>query len=360
MNVKIYFVRVLIYSPVIKIMSNHFKIYFSFLTLTVISDDGAEQQILISEDLTGGVVDNQQDDVNQVLATALASSSRVGFESEQLLVAVGGGVGGVVVQNQSPNLIDIIDSTINFQSSLNPQPVQAHVSETNAVLTQPPIMSTIETPSSTKINSNGIGGLATKSSAIGPIKICSSLDESLAAVIGVTNPSSLELPITITNPAIAPKVTNPMQLSTIYPTSMLPVAGLPLVTSTTIAPPYGNILIDERIIAETISDDFDDHDMEEDGIQEDEIIPVTPEHITEENMSVDESSTNSSEIPIQPNLVLREEHLILNDLNDSGSADEFSNNDNTINESNQNNFNMNINNHSSNRSNNSNLIGHSR
>lgn len=81
------------------------------------------------------------------------------------------------------------------------------------MLTQPPIMSTLEHPTKTD----------RKSPKNSPLQLCGqNLDESLA-VIGVTTnntnvPTSLELPITITNPAIAPKTTSSM--ATIYPSTV--------------------------------------------------------------------------------------------------------------------------------------------
>lgn len=74
------------------------------------------------------------------------------------------------------------------------QPVKAHVSETNAILTQPPIMSTSEQPSK--------GDFKSVSEMLGK-----NLEDSLAEIGVVSSqhsvPTSLELPITVTNPAIA-------------------------------------------------------------------------------------------------------------------------------------------------------------
>lgn len=83
---------------------------------------------------------------------------------------------------------------------------QAATIETDTVLHQPPIMSTLENPTNSQLIAS-------------PMK--QNLDESLA-VIGVTAthsniPASLELPITITNPSIASK-TNQLNLNTIYTT----------------------------------------------------------------------------------------------------------------------------------------------
>ncbi|BFF99883.1 uncharacterized protein DMAD_00018 [Drosophila madeirensis] len=79
-------------------------------------------------------------------------------------------------------------------------PITARTNETNALLNQTPIMSTLENPSAVQLRCV---------SPLGEVN----LDDSLA-VIGVTNtsgvPTSLELPITVTNPAIAHRVTAPM------------------------------------------------------------------------------------------------------------------------------------------------------
>ncbi|EDW81907.2 uncharacterized protein Dwil_GK25409 [Drosophila willistoni] len=80
-------------------------------------------------------------------------------------------------------------------------PITARTNETNALLDQTPIMSALESPSTARS--------VQLRRVVSPLTAGNTLDDSLA-VIGVTNvsatgvPTSLELPITVTNPAIAP------------------------------------------------------------------------------------------------------------------------------------------------------------
>ncbi|XP_037050042.1 titin homolog isoform X2 [Bradysia coprophila] len=162
----------------------------------------AGQQILIPEDDLA-VIQGQGGN-HDILAAALAGTE--GFSQEQFIdnVLATNGVEDIVVDPMvyhamtQPNIPPLTNAVTN---------------ETNAVLTQPPIMSTLEQP--------------TKTDRISPshsLELCGhNLDESLA-VIGVTSnntnvPTSLELPITITNPAIAPKSTT-ATMSAIYPPSV--------------------------------------------------------------------------------------------------------------------------------------------
>ncbi|XP_022219529.2 uncharacterized protein LOC111072158 [Drosophila obscura] len=110
----------------------------------------------------------------------------------------------------SAGLIDVVDDEpdgVVFVSHVLPPaaahltpPITARTNETNALLNQTPIMSTLENPSAVQLRCV---------SPLGEVN----LEDSLA-VIGVTNtsgvPTSLELPITVTNPAIAPRVTVPI------------------------------------------------------------------------------------------------------------------------------------------------------
>ncbi|XP_055676587.1 titin homolog isoform X2 [Lutzomyia longipalpis] len=229
----------------------------------------------------------------------------------------------------------------------------AQVSETNAVLTQPPIMSTLEVPTKTE----KIAPKVTLESGFS----AQNLDDSLA-VIGVkghqTNvPTSLELPITVTNPAIAPKTTkSPMSLTSIYLPPVTTTASqispsIPIVEE--IFSAANNVLdlyqaggeededqatkevevettekvaaveaLDEDIIEETA---VDETSGEVDSINGNDIVPVTPESLTnhEENpteMSFNEddgNSSHSSEIPIQPDLILRPEDFTQDDPSDT-------------------------------------------
>ncbi|XP_059621591.1 nascent polypeptide-associated complex subunit alpha, muscle-specific form-like [Phlebotomus argentipes] len=218
----------------------------------------------------------------------------------------------------------------------------AQVSETNAVLTQPPIMSTLEVPTKTENIAPNV--------ALDAGFPAQNLDDSLA-VIGVTGhqtnvPTSLELPITVTNPAIAPKTTtSSIGLTSIY---LPPVSNsasqispsIPIVEE--IFSGTSNVLElystadDEAVPAksemaaevevETAEKDALDDIIEEttvgsenagevDSINGNDIVPVTPESITNHDTNTPEmhfndedgNSSHSSEIPIQPDLILRPE-----------------------------------------------------
>lgn len=157
----------------------------------------AGQQILIPEDDLA-VIQGQSGN-HDILAAALAGTEA--FSQEQF-------IDNVLIQSTN-GVEDIVDPIVYHQRHPRQQPtVAALTNETNAVLTQPPIMSTLEQPTKTdRLSPNNSMEL-----------IGQNLDESLA-VIGVTSntnvPTSLELPITITNPAIAPKTTS--MSSVIYP-----------------------------------------------------------------------------------------------------------------------------------------------
>lgn len=154
----------------------------------------AGQQILIPEDDLA-VIQGQGGN-HDILAAALAGTEA--FSQEQF-------IDNVLIQSTN-GVGDIVDPMVYH--AMPQQTVAALTNETNAVLTQPPIMSTLEQP--------------TKTDRISPNNSLHLMGQNLdarLAVIGVTSntnvPTSLELPITITNPAIAPKTTSSM--STIYP-----------------------------------------------------------------------------------------------------------------------------------------------
>lgn len=148
----------------------------------------AGQQILIPDDDLA-VIQGQGGN-HDILAAALAGTEA--FSQEQF-------IDNVLIQ--STNGVD----PMRYHTIPQQPTVAALTNETNAVLTQPPIMSTLEQPTKTDRISQSMGR---------------NLDASLA-VIGVksnTNvPTSLELPITITNPAIAAKTTS---MSTMYPSTV--------------------------------------------------------------------------------------------------------------------------------------------
>lgn len=157
----------------------------------------AGQQILIPEDDLA-VIQGQGGN-HDILAAALAGTEA--FSQEQF-------IDNVLIRSTNGS---IEDPPMVYHTMPPPAPLtNAVTNETNAVLTQPPIMSTLEHPTKTdRISPNNSLEL-----------LGQNLDESLA-VIGVTTsntnvPTSLELPITITNPAIASKTT----MSTIYPNTV--------------------------------------------------------------------------------------------------------------------------------------------
>lgn len=189
---------------------------------------------------------------------------------------------------------------------LNP-PVKAHVSETNTVLTQSPIMSTTEQPTKNNGNVEKVASVLSKN-----------LDEKLAE-IGVTPqhqtnvPVSLELPITVTNPAIAPKtITSPLEVNSIYPATVLGVA----ISSTLSTHERPSALV--GVLPSTnptpLSDDVTTDATTEEPDQSppitsilgseisDEFIPDTPEASNHQSAEQDSQDTNSSEIPLQPNI----------------------------------------------------------
>ncbi|XP_063697262.1 uncharacterized protein LOC134828185 [Culicoides brevitarsis] len=202
--------------------------------------------------------------------------------------------------------------------SINP-PVKAHVSETNTVLTQSPIMSTTEQP--TKNNSN---------MEKQPSDLIKNLDEKLAE-IGVTPqhqtnvPVSLELPITVTNPAIAPKTTtNLLEINSIYPASVLGVA----VSST--SPALAGILSTSNVENPVQPDHTSTILLISNPETPDEFVPDTPEPVTNNPSTQDGDDTNSSEIPLQPNIVPESLTHNINMNNNDGFASETIKNEESI------------------------------
>lgn len=196
-------------------------------------------------------------------------------------------------------------------------PVKAHVSETNTVLTQSPIMSTTEQP--TKNNGN-----VEKISA----ELSKNLDEKLAE-IGVTQhqtnvPVSLELPITVTNPAIAPKTTiNPLDMNSMYPATALGVAVSSTVSTQEISsalvgvlPPTSIPLPDERLSLDSTEESDQTAPVSSILNSEisDEFIPDTPDASNHQPAQENED-TNSSEIPLQPNIVGADSESQVSDSN---------------------------------------------
>ncbi|XP_021705088.1 titin isoform X2 [Aedes aegypti] len=260
--------------------------------------------------------------------------------------------------------------------------------ETNAVLTKPPIMSAVEVPTK-----NGAEP-SVCSPEQKPLEAApSNLDESLAAVIGVPGnpnvPTSLELPITVTNPVIAKTTTS--KINPIYPpTTAISAIALDAATAAaagtviglpTVAQTGTDSSHDET--HETSSsddtnrnkDDDDDHPLQETKSEKlngrksideddeenrdsnaendiDEIIPNTPESqmnshaeissqfsddesevpVPIPNVDVDDEDDNVSNcseiIPIQPNVVILRNvnnELLNNNDNDNSSDMEIDN-----------------------------------
>ncbi|XP_020803451.1 microtubule-associated protein futsch isoform X2 [Drosophila serrata] len=154
---------------------------------------------LLSQALAGSQVVDDADFVD-------AANAGVGMLHIDTRTAGGVGVGVGVGGDSSSGVVEPGVSVVYISHALPPPaahltpPITARTNETNALLDQTPIMSTLENPS---------GGMQLR--RVSPLAE-GNLEDSLA-VIGVTNgsgvPTSLELPITVTNPAIAPRVTAP-------------------------------------------------------------------------------------------------------------------------------------------------------
>lgn len=257
--------------------------------------------------------------------------------------------------------------------------------ETNAVLTKPPIMSAVEVPTK---NGSGVEASTASSPEQRPLEPASTnLDASLAAVIGVPGnpnvPTSLELPITVTNPVIAKTTT--CKMNPIYPPTtaiaamaldpaLAAVAAGTVLSLPTVAHTGTDSSHDETQHETSSSDDTksnkDEHPIDETRSEQlngktidedeenrdsnaendiDEIIPNTPEsqmnshaeissqfsddeseaqvpipNVEDEDDEDDRGSDCSEIIPIQPNVgVLRNvnNELSNNNDNDNSSSD---------------------------------------
>ncbi|KAH8294442.1 hypothetical protein KR018_005222 [Drosophila ironensis] len=176
-------------------------------------------QLVNLEDIT---LDEEEVDVNAAAASALEvpSTNLHGGASQVVDDSVAGfvgttdaGVGLLHIDTRAPGSSGLLDvrpvdgetaGMVFISHSLPPQaahvhltpPITARTNETNALLDQTPIMSTLEHPSGVQLR------------RVSPLAD-GNLDDNLA-VIGVTHgsgvPTSLELPITVTNPAIASRL----------------------------------------------------------------------------------------------------------------------------------------------------------
>ncbi|XP_077290961.1 uncharacterized protein LOC143914567 [Arctopsyche grandis] len=176
-----------------------------------------EQQIIITAGAEGlNFPSDVQPNVNQdILAAALASTDV--FQPESLIHET------MNISTGAESIMMEIDSlSPKIQNVANPT-VHSNVFETSSTLNQP-IMSPLEHPTKKRVdeNSTGAGLLAM---ANNPKIIPKNLEDSLAVIgVATTNvPTSLELPITVTNPRIAAKTTSPLSLScsTVYQSGLL-------------------------------------------------------------------------------------------------------------------------------------------
>jgi len=144
---------------------------------------------LLSQALVGSQVVDDSEFVN-------AANAGVGM----LHIDTRNGPGLLHVGNDEPGSVVFISHPMPTQNVHLTPPITARTNETNALLDQTPIMSTLESPSGMQLR------------RVSPL-VEGNLEDSLA-VIGVTNgsgvPTSLELPITVTNPAIASRMGAPV------------------------------------------------------------------------------------------------------------------------------------------------------
>ncbi|XP_055635096.1 mucin-5AC isoform X2 [Toxorhynchites rutilus septentrionalis] len=161
---------------------------------------GGDTSHLLTPDGQQILLQGSAQELLAALAVSQASLGIVAAEGTQIIVA-------------SESLIDLQDAPLPGEIiQVNPNTTV----ETNAVLTKPPIMSTVEVPTK---NGNGAEASIHSPEQKTLETVSTNLDESLAAVIGVPGnpnvPTSLELPITVTNPVIAKTTTS--KINPIYP-----------------------------------------------------------------------------------------------------------------------------------------------
>lgn len=271
-------------------------------TNPLIANNELDEQYCIAQAATGGAI--PVDEQNAGILAVYGDT----FVREQYFGDV---VNVIQAQRDDADAAEKIVFQTAVQQQL--QTVPALTSETNAVM---PIMSTLEQPSKTdRLSPNSSLDL-----------VAQNLDESLA-VIGVTAhtniPTSLELPITITNPAIAPKSSaNPISMSPIYASAngsaligLTASASSPLVASVSDADQLGYDLFNTTTQSQQLSPNSIDMDSNSD------IVPVTPEPINDRhspeirgfpsaadiNDDDNVDSNSSGEIPLQSNLVSRQQ-----------------------------------------------------
>lgn len=252
----------------------------------------------------------------QEILTALVNQQEIGTESHVIIPDVveshqtcnhdilAVALEGTDVYPANESLI----SDVLLQNPTHTEIVCNQTVPTAAVLSKPPIMSTLVVPTTKKSHTDVT------------IDTNLNIEDSLAA-IGVTTtniPSSLELPITVTNPAIASK-TSPLSLNTIYTPPISTIGPLSSINSS-ISPSLGYDLFDTSSSSSSTAASSklihlqensividQDHDIlnrvEELNVEgvvlnspEMDITPSTPSQ-QQENES---DSNNSDEIPMQP------------------------------------------------------------
>lgn len=351
--------------------------------------EGGQQNILLNTQDGQQIILDQQSlmalaaaggDTSQLL-TPDGQQILLQGSAQELLAALAVSQPGLgIVAAEGTQIIVAQDSLIDLQDAPLPgEIIQVNPNttvETNAVLTKPPIMSTVEVPSK-----NGNGTADHNSSELVDPVAPTNLDESLAAVIGVPGnpnvPTSLELPITVTNPVIAKTTTckiNPIYQPT---TAISSMSGIDAAAAAAVAVAAAAGALDlPRAVAQTgtdsanvepptphessSSDDKDEprrspaaangkpeddpEDPPADFDDDDEIIPNTPESQMNSHAEIssqfsdddddadgppvplpnvdDDNSNFSDVIPIQPNVILRNinhELIDANNENDNSS-----------------------------------------
>lgn len=193
----------------------------------LISDDGTEY-VLTHEVLQALHMQQQQEQEQQqqlMMAIANTSQHAVGSNNDIIAVAMAGSdlYGNGVLTIDTTQAVQLLDGNGGMVFQQPPAAlVQQHLTPpavvTNAVLDQSPIMSTLEVPSGSRMQMSHcitvppIPIVAPSSVILGSGGTHPNLEDSLAA-IGVTAQtssasSSLGLPITVTDPNIASKVTS--------------------------------------------------------------------------------------------------------------------------------------------------------
>lgn len=173
------------------------------------AEANSENQKMIITASSDGISFTSDGQSNQdILAAALAGTEV--FESDSLI-------------HETINVSTVAETALIEIDSLSPNlqnvntTVHSNVFETSSTLNQP-IMSPLEHPSNKNEKTTNSGLLAiSKDTKINP----KNLEDSLAVIgVATTNvPTSLELPITVTNPRIAAKTTSPM--NTMYQSGLL-------------------------------------------------------------------------------------------------------------------------------------------